>query len=308
MKFTQWSLIVFIMLFFIACSKSPELPEPIPMSDQTQKDINSTKSPKVISVSFPENFKIIGIKNQEEKALLLKAYQFLYEQFGKAKYDGKIIISITDEQIAHPKVTWLIGEKKSRTVHLSRFYMYDSELPTITHELFHALYQTNEVIEAYPEFILEGMAIYVENLYKYRDQKKVKTVLQKLMKNDDVCNKMQSVKFNDAFEAYDARMVYYLYITGGSFFAQQEDPLKLIKDLLGAKKPQRISVSKIMEKYGIKEFTCKVKHSALEFEIKTSVDTKPKPEIASKKNNVRKNIIIDQLEAWYGRVLLKPQK
>ena len=135
--------------------------------------------------------------------------------------------------------------------------MFKSELPTITHELFHALYQTNDLIESYPQFLLEGMAMYVESAYKYKDINQIQKKFDLQIANDNICKRVDSLQFNDNIQMYDNRTVYYFYILGGDFFAHQNKPKDLILQMLKTKKStKKFTVAEIMKKYNLSYFPC----------------------------------------------------
>ncbi|RLA73582.1 MAG: hypothetical protein DRG11_07570 [Epsilonproteobacteria bacterium] len=261
MRWYNYLLTGMFFLVLTACHKTPQLPEP----ELMVKDVNVSKpKAKKTALRFPDNLHIKGLKKASDRQLLMSAYKFLYDSFGAPRYTGDVHIVVTNENIPYPSVSWQAGRESQRTLTLSRFYMYKSELPTIVHELFHALYQSNNIINLYPEFILEGMAIYVENLFKYKKHAKVKQTLQQLMQNDQICRKIDGIQFNASFQIHNANMVYFLYITGGDFFAaQDEDATIQIIKMIDYDKKEKMSIADVMDRLNLQYFPCGLKKDVI---------------------------------------------
>lgn len=250
--------IILVLILFSACSQTPVLLEP--------KRIDEPKLSRSVKIdenttSIRKNF-IVNSKSKTPKAdkkLIYKAYDYLVATYGEPKYRGIVEVLIRKNAINHPKVTWHTNDKNKRKVILGSFYMFESELPTITHELFHALYQTNDLIESYPQFLLEGMAMYVESAYKYKNIDSIKKKFDLQIANDDVCKRVDKLQFNDNIQLYDNRTVYYFYILGGDFFAHQKNPKKLILQMLKTKRSTRkLTVAEIMKTYKLLYFPCNI--------------------------------------------------
>jgi len=227
------------------------------------------------------------VKLKKYKDLIKTAYSFLYKNFGKPKYTKKIEIIIHKKSIKHPTATWTKNTKEIRKVNFSDFYMFETALPTIVHELFHALYQTNDFIFSNTEFILEGSATYVEKMYKYKnDDKKIKEMFLKDIKLNHICKAFsKKYNFNNPFKLQDRRKIYYLYILSGSFFAIQNNIkgkdliikllngkskkvqskksidkklISIFSQVLKLNKPNKKSIEKIIKKYKLNPIKNKI--------------------------------------------------
>lgn len=252
--FKRFLLLFCIICFITACSKKIVLPEPVlvkntvPIQKQEKKHKSYARSILKVYTN--------SLNQKQDKILVHKALKYLINMYGKPRYKGTVEVYIKQTAIQHPKVSWTTNDENIRKVLLSSFYMFPSELPTIAHELFHAFYQTSSMIENYPEFILEGMAIYVENRYKYKTNKIVKEKITNRMKNDAICKKIKKLNLNYSFDFYGDKMKYYLYIAGGDFFAHQKQPNKLIRQMINQKIYKKQTLLQIVDKYQLPYFPC----------------------------------------------------
>jgi hypothetical protein len=262
-KKISFIIIVFLLVnsLFISCKN---------INIQEAKKINDNSSPSIRKeikdyyALFNNTLTIVNeTKNKKVEKLLYDAFGFLVTNFGQPRYHGKVTVYILTKTIKYPHVSWFLRKPEERTMKLSDFYMFKSELPTIIHELFHALYQTNNVVKKYPEFITEGMAIYVENLYKYQKNIKIKNHFEKIIKEEDICGKLgEKFDFSLPFQSYkDKRTIYYLYTLSGYFYSLQKEPIKLIKNIINDKDKilnnKKITIYQLMNIYKLKKFPCK---------------------------------------------------
>lgn len=230
MSFKRVSLIICLSLFFSACQKEVELPEPILLKDKKHRievDIDNNVFQKFIKIESNTG------NLESEKVLIQEALSFLVKTFKKPIVKKKVLVKISKEHIPYPKMT--INKKTNqRTVLFSSFYMYKSELPTIVHELFHALYQSDNLIESHSDFILEGMAIYVESYFKYGSIDETKKALENDIEESKVCQKIGAeFPIDSKFYNHSSSIKYNLYILGGNFFAlQKNNAIDFIKKMI----------------------------------------------------------------------------
>jgi hypothetical protein len=79
----------------------------------------------------------------------------------------------------------------------------------------------------YPDFIIEGMAVYGQNLYRYGKSKKIKEVLR-----EDFQSLGCAVSYFDmdsTFQKYSGCQLDKAYFLGGYIIASQSNPLKLFQ-------------------------------------------------------------------------------
>ena len=271
MWYLKFNLIT-VMLLFSACSKTPELPEPIALDNNNSVALKSNivDTKKLIIHSQSDTPK-------KDRELIYQAYSYLLKTYGKPLYQGEVTVEVKKDPIDHPKVLWNIETKEKRRLILGSFHMYSSELPTIIHEMFHALYQDSAFMETYPEFIIEGMASYVEYFYKYKTDAKARAKLTNILKSDKVCSGFkEDFDFNDPFGKYVAKTVYYLYISSGDFFLNQNrNPKELIMQMLNTKYSNKKSISEIIEYFKLSYAPCGFKEQQdKKIKVTTAINAK----------------------------------
>lgn len=292
MKKYQYLMLTILVLLLTACStNNDKLPEPkkyygFGHENSIHKEKKwAYKKYITISVSKKEKLKV--------QALIEKAFLFLNKTYGKPLHLHKVHVVVKEKMTNYPKTFWKGKWHNKREVVLNMFYIYPSELPVIVHELFHALYQSNDVIQRYPEFILEGMAVYTENYYKYKNNIKTRIKLSKIIKRENMCSSFHNFSFDSSFSRQSSIVKYRMYILGGSFFAHQKtDGRKLILKLIHNKdwkSNQKMKVKEFMQRFNLNYFPCglvKIKQKTIENIIESEVDEY----IREKNTKITKNI------------------
>jgi hypothetical protein len=251
MRIKNTLFLIACMIITAGCFKQ-SLPEPVVIIQPKMKPIEDQEYLKYLSIDSDTN------NLQKECILIQKAFVFLKSVLGNPIYQNKIIVKITKKHISYPKMVY---NNKKRIVSFSSFYMDESEMPTIVHELFHALYQNDQIIETHTDFILEGMAIYIENLYKYKDDEQVKQKLNFKLINEQICTRFNnSFLFDKRFYSFNSSTKYDLYILAGNFYAMQElDTIEFIKRILNNKS---ITYAKALDgfvnHYQLTKFPCNI--------------------------------------------------
>jgi len=121
------------------------------------------------------NIEVIEPEGQENniednivKYDIIESLNFLFDNFGPAlKFKNKIVLKIVEKPERHAFATLL--PDGNRSISLDRIhFLFDDGEEFIVHELFHALYQTDQWRRIAPQKDIEGWAAYAQIVYRYR--------------------------------------------------------------------------------------------------------------------------------------------
>lgn len=106
----------------------------------------------------------------ELEKTVLQCQGFLHRFFGPPRYQGKITIIFTTDPRDNGRMVWKKSQAGSRRILLNSINVYRDSQSTlwdvIVHEMFHALYQTPQLITSAPKFVLEAQASYAQKMAK----------------------------------------------------------------------------------------------------------------------------------------------
>jgi len=156
------------MLLFISCA-SP-LPKPIPIIEE---DINTNQSrltekvnSDVLYMRQMTVFNNIPKTFNNARKIISDIYIYLSNNFGAPIcLSSPVIIEFVNGSTDHAVMS--LGENSQRTVKVDVFNLYKKERHFLAHELFHAFYQDDDMLNG-NIYNIEKWATYAQYLYKYR--------------------------------------------------------------------------------------------------------------------------------------------
>lgn len=185
--------------------------------------------------------------------------KFLVSTFGQPVYQGKVTIHVTSNPDDNGRMTWSSRTPEKRRVLLHEYnFQEPTEFRFVVHELFHALYQSDAFIQAHPDFIVEGLAVYAEYLYRYRQGGF--DLASRYIKKNTVLTTTQlqamDIDFERPFSSYGGSDIDLMYILSGRlFFSQPSGWLSdMIPEMLrmGSLLKKRYPFAHLAEDYGLR--------------------------------------------------------
>ena len=163
--------------------------------------------------------------NKDISAILQDCLSFLANEFGPPVYRGRVILDITDDPADNAFMMWSESGDVERQITLNHYnVMKPIWHHYLVHELFHAFYQSGELLRVNPDIIIEGLAIYAQYRYQNRG-----------MNNDQVRDKIyedaaalrsyssrEGIDFDRSFQSYGERERKYIYLVSGLLFFNQD--------------------------------------------------------------------------------------
>ena len=133
--------------------------------------------PKLSVTAPPEHF-------EQAKKTLDSVMNYLIQDFGPAPAEiGNLTVIFKDVIGGDLHITQYPNGSRSTTV--DPIYLREDQAHTITHEVFHGLYQTDRMLDSLPLAELEKWATYAEYRYKYHGQDNLQ-IAQKLKEDFDM--------------------------------------------------------------------------------------------------------------------------
>lgn len=185
----------------------------------------------------------------------------LLAEYGPPLYTGKVSLVVSTDPSINGRMAWRASNDASRQILINEFNFIESEWRVIAHEIFHALYQNNSFLKAYPDFIAEGLAVYVEYRYRYKDREPdaIATLMLDHLKGLGYPNNSKFLDFNIPFAIQGPKISDALYILSGYYFmSQSPEALRTaLKKILSSKEVSShergwVSLTKFSEEYGLK--------------------------------------------------------
>ena len=164
-----------------------------------------------------------GQTTKNASPIVRNCLSFLVEKFGPPIYKGKVTLLITDNPADNGKMVWKDSSKRLRKIILNDFNLHPTQQHVLTHELFHAFYQSRQFIKVNPHFITEGLAVYAEYKYRYRrkNNKQILEILREQTKSINAFDNKQGIDFNRPFQSYGQGTIDYMYFLSGRLFFSQ---------------------------------------------------------------------------------------
>jgi hypothetical protein len=161
-----------------------------------------------------------GVNPPNLEDLIKECLQFLVLEFGPPKYSDHVVLVVTSDPASHGKMIW--EGNTSRKIIIKDFNLFASELHILVHELFHAFYQSNNFIKANPDFIKEGLAVYAEYKYKFKNKnnEEILNILKYRLRAFEANIIDKSIDFDSPF--YKTNLVEYYYLLSGILFFSQD--------------------------------------------------------------------------------------
>jgi hypothetical protein len=200
-----------------------------------------------------------GVDKEDYSSQIKHCLSFLVKEFGPPIYRGEVTLRISADPNDNGRMTWSDSRRRYRTITLNELCLYKpSEFRVLVHELFHAFYQTNNFIKGNPDFITEGLAIYAE--YKYRYRNKTDQAILKIMREESEALspsiEYEKINFNTPFQAYgDLKIDLYYILSGRLFYSQDPKTInEKIRSILekGATFNSRQGFEELIKVYGLR--------------------------------------------------------
>lgn len=254
-KFIKRLLYLFLLAAFLGGCIEKKIVLPAPKKIVPPKPVQPTA--KEEQKADPQKIKIVenaavrvkvefleGVTKKPVRNIIKKCLAFLVQEFGRPIYRGNITLIITDNPADNGKMVWRDSRQTHRTIKLNDFNL-DTRLDhVLVHELFHAFYQSNDFIKRNPNFITEGMAVYAEYKYRYREKtnKQILDLLRGYSDTTDDFPNTKGIDFDHPFGRYsDNQIDYYYALSGRIFFSQNpknSSISKKIRNMLNKQPPK----------------------------------------------------------------------
>ena len=202
-----------------------------------------------------------GVPQKDYSEEIRRCLQFLLVQFGPPLYNGDIFLFITENLADDGKMAWSDRRRSERTIALNKANLLSPTAPQLhilVHELFHAFYQTNDLIKANPDFITEGLAVYAEYKFRYYEwnNEKILKKMRQQSKTLDPALEKRLTDFDRPFSEYNSRDIDLFYILSGQLFFSQNS-IKIqdkIRSILtqGTNFENRQSFEYLLSRYDLK--------------------------------------------------------
>lgn len=168
---------------------------------------------------------------------------YLRDEYGPPIYTETLSLVVSNEPNLNGRMTWHSSKESKRIVKLNEFNFIESEWRVLAHELFHALYQSNDLLTVYPDFVSEGLAVYAEYRYRYRKKTTdfVASTMRDHLKGLGYPGQANHLDFNIPFAAQGPQAVDIHYVLSGYYFMSQ-DPTTFpstLQNLLHMKQSQQ---------------------------------------------------------------------
>jgi hypothetical protein len=200
-----------------------------------------------------------SVSQVEMSEILIDCLTFLLETFGPPIYEGRVVIIITEAPYDNAFLVWDDVNTLERNITLNHYnvlkpvwYHY------IVHELFHAFYQSNNFLVAYPDAIIEGLAFYAQYKYRYKDADN-NEIIDKILNEIDIARKYRpnnEFDFDLPFQSYGKAERKYAYLISGLLFFKQdlESVHSIIQKILRIPltKTDKVIFRDIVAEYGLK--------------------------------------------------------
>jgi hypothetical protein len=203
---------------------SVKLDEPVAVkNNKVTKNMKPTINQGLSRQNEINELKAQIIANDNVKNELDNIIVFLLDSFGSPVVKDRFKIEIDDRYNTTARMA-LKRKTGTRIVYIKELDLYPSEQHVIVHELIHALYQPNSFIKYYPDFIIEGMAVYAQHLYRYHKKKSLDIHFKNEFKSLGCATYFDfDANFNE-FSGCDLDKAYFL---AGYLIATQRNPKSL---------------------------------------------------------------------------------
>jgi len=232
-KFIFINLFIFLPLFLLGCQNvrvgETSLQKPTTLAPSSKPLIVGEISGKQLEYLYDMYKRIdikylqgVGVKDYSSR--IIHCLSFLVGEYGPSIYKGKVNLIISANSRNSGKMSWSDNRRKYRTITLNELCLLPSELRILVHELFHAFYQSNAFIKANPDFILEGMAVYTENKYRYGNKSNAE-ILKQMRQEFEVIARLveyKPINFDIPFQSYGNKKIDLFYILSGILFFSQD--------------------------------------------------------------------------------------
>lgn len=255
-------------------------PERIQLKSDNFKTIESDNNQVKKQIKkICENIKVTyhpGVEKRNINNYIYECVSFLLKEYGNPFYQNKINLIITDDQNNYGKIVWTDRNINNRNILLNELNLYPDKLYILVHEMFHALYETNEFFKNNPEVITEGLAVYAEYKYRYQNWNDIKMLnyLKRQCKSINPNYQEVLFDFDKPFNIYQNSSRDLLYIMSGMIFFSQnyKDPKDEVRTILekGQKVDGRKSFKWLVKFYNIKD-------TENLFHVITEPESYPKP-------------------------------
>ncbi len=166
-KYSRY-LFLIILIFFINSCPHPTIPEPVPITTSEPAPVSSQVKPEIRKL-----FKKISIKVENNavprinaERAILESLVYLNREFGPPPIQiNKVAVYFNHDHADHAFTK--IEKDNSRSIKIAAINTHHSQRHYLVHELFHALYQTQAILNL-PESVYEAWAAYIHFRYKYQ--------------------------------------------------------------------------------------------------------------------------------------------
>ena len=237
-RIAAWVVILALCFVALGCLEKIKLPEPERIPANQTVPVQPSKVDSHLKDYASDMFRRVSIKfapdvqRKKYDPKIWKCLYFLVSQFGPSIYQGRVALVITANPTDNGKMAWSDKRRKDRTITLHEFNLLPTELHILVHEFFHAFYQTNAFIKANPDFIVEGLAVYAENKFRYHN-KNNKQILRIMREQSKALDSIVDDRFID-FDKPFTQGSNLFYILSGRLFFSQNPPItkKKIRKIL----------------------------------------------------------------------------
>lgn len=192
------------------------------------------------------NIRITKTEDVEEPYAVLESVVracqgFLSACFGPPRFTGRVTIQFTSNPRDNGRMVWKKSSTRDRTVYLNHLNLYRDAESTlwdiIVHEMFHALYQSPELIAALPIFAVEAQASFAQYMAKqyfvdgtWHADRIYGDVLQKV--EHVRCDGEDRIDLDAPFAMYGSCITNNLYLLGALLFAYEGNGIHALEKTL----------------------------------------------------------------------------
>jgi hypothetical protein len=214
-------------------SKTPSLKKEIIV--KKKKPTNISKVKKWDDAQAYNKIKNMIVADSNLKNKLDDVFWFMAKNFGSPVVNGKIKLVIDDSYNTTARMS-LKKRSKVRKIYIKEFDLYATEQHVIVHELFHGLYQDNNMILKYPDMVIEGMAVFAQNMYRLKTTSSVKVANYLKQEHQSMGCIVPYFDFSSSFGVYKKGCVLdKAYLVAGYLVASQVNAKNKVLEVIHGK-------------------------------------------------------------------------
>lgn len=163
--------------------------------------------------------------NRDISSILQDGLSFLVKEFGPPVYQGRVLLVISDDPSDNAYILWRGNDDLEREININHYnVMKPMWHHYLVHELFHAFWQSVQFQKMFPDLIIEGLAIYAQYKYHYKEMSndQIREQIYKEAVELRPNSNREGIDFSRPFQSYGEQERKYLYLVSGLLFFNQD--------------------------------------------------------------------------------------